>query len=418
MSSLKVYFENELVGILTKHRDLTYSFDYEESWQKNSKSFALSLAMPLTQRKYGNRTTLSFFENLLPEGEVRDHFERVYKVREPFDFLKKFGRDCAGAVIVTDREDYKFSGNTDDSTELDLFRLNQAIADHESVADVVSETNPGYLSLAGAQDKFPAIYRNGTFYIPNNGAPTTHIVKTPIWRSGVRDSVYNEYYCMRLAKAVGLPVPNCEIVELEHPLFVIERYDRYNEGSETHRIHQQDFCQAQGLTSESKYEDRGGPSLKDNFDLIQAKVAVRKRTESLRLYMDWVCFNLLIGNNDSHSKNISFLLVNGRIELTPFYDLMSTALYPKLKKAFSFKIGGRDAFHQIGKNQFEDLERDVRLKKGAWLKRLVIMDNKLREAKEQLAHEMSLEYKKVKIFGQINDLISERSKGLKNQQAL
>ena len=58
--------------------------------------------------------------------------------------------------------------------------------------------------------------------------PTTHIVKTPIWRQGVKESVYNEYFCMRLAGMVGLEVPNCFIIEGRHPLFVIERYDRKN----------------------------------------------------------------------------------------------------------------------------------------------------------------------------------------------
>ena len=91
------------------------------------------------------------------------------------------------------------------------------------------------------------------------------------------------------------------------PLFVIERYDR-SQGHDglTHRIHQQDFCQAQGFTREQKYEDKGGPTLKQGYELILKHFPAKKRLRSLINLLDWVAFNLLIGNNDSHSKNISF----------------------------------------------------------------------------------------------------------------
>jgi serine/threonine-protein kinase HipA len=37
----------------------------------------------------------------------------------------------------------------------------------------------------------------------------------------------------------------------EHPLYVTQRYDR-KVGKDVMRIHQQDFCQAQGVISEHK----------------------------------------------------------------------------------------------------------------------------------------------------------------------
>ena len=95
MKSLRVYFEKHLVGILSRTEELTLAFSYEDSWQKSEKSFALSLAMPLQIKEYGNKITLSFFENLLPEGEVLESLERTHKLKGPFEFLRKFGRDCA-----------------------------------------------------------------------------------------------------------------------------------------------------------------------------------------------------------------------------------------------------------------------------------------------------------------------------------
>jgi len=420
MKRLQVYFENSLVGILSQNEDLVSEFSYEDSWQKSPAAFPLSLVMPLAQKTYGNKITLSFFENLLPEGEVRESLERSHHVHEPFEFLKKFGQDCAGAITITARKNYRFSSDPRQLQEIDMAKVYEAIRDHESVAEVIAERSPGYLSLAGAQDKFPAIFKNGKFYVPTQGAPTTHIVKSPIWRSGVKESIANEFYCMELARAVGLPVPVCEIFEGDAPLFVIERYDRFVDGKTglVRRLHQQDFCQAQGFTSENKYEAKGGPTLKDNYELILGNVKIQRRAESLNSYIDWICFNLLIGNNDSHSKNISLLLHEGKIQLAPFYDLLCTALYGKLKKTFSFKIGGRENFQEIGKKQFEALEDELGLKRGTWLQRLGKMNSEVLTKKDSVARAVQMRLPGSKIIPRISELIADRSKGLKSQKAL
>ncbi len=78
-------------------------------------------------------------------------------------------------------------------------------------------------------------------------------------------------------------------------------------------------------------------------------MGIRQRKESIYASLDWICFNLLILNNDSHSKNISLLLKDGKIELAPFYDFLSTGIYPSLKRHFSFKIGDRREPSRISK---------------------------------------------------------------------
>ncbi len=53
---------------------------------------------------------------------------------------------------------------------------------------------------------------------------------------------------MELARAIGLNVAPCEILEGVYPLFVTERYDRIKDKQDmVHRLHQQDFCQANGV---------------------------------------------------------------------------------------------------------------------------------------------------------------------------
>ena len=72
MKSLYVFYENQRVGVFSRDENLVSSFSYDEQWQVGKNSFPLSLAMPLSERAFNNRITLSFFENLLPEGDVRD----------------------------------------------------------------------------------------------------------------------------------------------------------------------------------------------------------------------------------------------------------------------------------------------------------------------------------------------------------
>lgn len=416
MKKLNVFYEEKVVGTLFRDEDLIYSFSYSENWLKDKTAFQLSLAMPLRKEKFGNKVTLSFFENLLPEGEARDALEKGHDLEGTYGLLENFGNDCAGAIIISANEESPFQvGEEDVKYKIEMDDIFKAIEEKRSVAEVIANLNPGYLSIAGAQDKFVAIYENGNFYLPQNGRPTTHIVKVPIYRSGVKESVYNEYYCMSLAKLVGLHVPNCEVLDdKKHPLFIIERYDRKKEAY-VKRIHQQDFCQAQGFISEEKYEAKGGPSLKDNYNLIKTNVTVTKRTKALFDYLDWVSFNLLIGNNDSHSKNISFLLVEGKIELAPFYDLLCTAIYSKLRRNFSFKIGDRDDASRIGKKQFEDIDDQLGLKAGTMASRALLMSEKLMENKDELAKKLSEELPHAKIFKRISDLIADRCKSLGRQ---
>lgn len=416
-SILFVYFEELLVGELSRDQELIHSFTYSKDWLNNPNKFPLSLAMPLQDQPFGNRISLSFFENLLPEGEARDTLEKSRRIKGTFDFLREFGEDCAGAVLISPNPISPYNQNSSQEVLVESSKIDEAIDNNRSVAEIIAEMNPGYLSIAGAQDKFAAIYRDGKYYLPTHGKPTTHIVKVPIYRSGVTGSVINEYYCMKLAKLAGLNVPVCVIDNSgPHQLFVVERYDRtIDEKGVVYRIHQQDFCQAQGVVSENKYEDKGGPSLKDNFDLIKSHVHIRKRPSALFDYLDWICFNLLIGNNDSHSKNISLLLVENKIELAPFYDLMCTAIYPKLKRNFSFQLGGRDEASRIGKNQFRLVDGELSLKSGTMEERMNRMSEKLLHNKDALVKEILEEFSEAKVVVRISECIENRCKSLKRQ---
>ena len=57
--------------------------------------------------------------------------------------------------------------------------------------------------------------------------------------------------------------------------------------------------------------------------------------------LKWALFNFLIGNADSHAKNLSFLYAGGTVRLAPFYDLLSTAVYKRVSSRFAMMVGGQ-----------------------------------------------------------------------------
>ncbi len=420
MEALYVFYQNKKVGILQRDPELSFSFQYTNEWLQDESNFALSLSLKLNEKIYGNKDTLAFFENLLPESDVKSAIEKSQNITSTFDFLKKYGQDCAGAITISSDKNYKFKDKPLELHQITEKQIYKALDEKKSVAEVIAENIRGYLSIAGAQDKFAGIYKDKKFYIPKNGSPTTHIIKMPIHRSNIKDSVYNETFCMSLAKKIGFDVPNHFIHPGKYPLYVIARYDRSADSfDKTHRLHQQDFCQAQGFTSEFKYEEKNGPTLKNNYHLIVENVSAKTRIQSINIYLDWIAFNLLIGNNDTHSKNISFLMTKDhRCQIAPFYDLICTAIYPKLNNKFAFKIGEKDNYSVMNQNDFKKLDQQLEIKAGIFQERFQIVHDKIIGSKTELLREMQNIYPGIKIFSQINSLINERAKGFKFRKVL
>lgn len=79
MRKLNVFYETQKVGSLIEDDEERLEFQYSAEWLKNRDSFSLSLALKLRKEKYGHLVSKSFFENLLPEGEVKKILERKSK---------------------------------------------------------------------------------------------------------------------------------------------------------------------------------------------------------------------------------------------------------------------------------------------------------------------------------------------------
>ncbi len=310
-------------------------FEYDDEYNLNG----LSLTLPVKEKLFEGTEARIFFENLLPEGEQRKIISRATKISSEnvFGLLKRFGGECAGAVVITSDSNLQ---STDDNYELlndnDVLTLIEKL-DTTSPA----EDNDMYrLSLAGAQAKTSVKIENDKIYIPYGNSPSTHIIKP--FSKTFSGLPANELFCNRLAKECGLPVCNTEIRKIGtvSALF-IERYDRYINEGKICRLHQEDFCQALGYAYHVKYEMDDGPGFSDCIKLITQES--RQPAADKILLIKWFIFNFIIGNADAHAKNISLLYpegMKGRPQLAPFYDLVCTTVYSGISKKLAMSIGG------------------------------------------------------------------------------
>jgi serine/threonine-protein kinase HipA len=163
---------------------------------------------------------------------------------------------------------------------------------------------------------------------------------------------------MRTAAHCGLDTAKVFYEPLTHAC-VVERFDRFTRSDGTlGRLIQYDFCQLAGTGSERKYEKEGGPGLAQCAQTIRQYSA--RPALDLQAFVQWIFFNIFVGNNDSHAKNLSIHERPGEgVRLTPFYDLMCTRIYPGLSKEFAFNIGGKVLPGEVGKAEVHGLAGQI-----------------------------------------------------------
>jgi serine/threonine-protein kinase HipA len=193
------------------------------------------------------------------------------------------------------------------------------------------------LSLAGAQDKLPLVFRNGRFSLPLGNTPSTHILKPEPERfPGLAG---NEFFCLKLAAAIGLNAVPIEFRTIgSKPCVLVKRYDRREHStSQVARVHQEDFCQALGKQPGRKYQDEGGSTVAESVALLRNWSTVP--VMDIRGFVDGLVFNLLVGNADAHGKNYSMIYEKGGRRLAPLYDLVCTLAWPELSRNLAMRIG-------------------------------------------------------------------------------
>ncbi len=311
--SLLVWVESTHAATLS-HSEGMFELAYTPHWKARVGGYAFSPHLPLHETTRG-AAVRNFFSNLLPEGHALESLSRAHQVskHDVFGMLKKVGRDCAGALVITEE------GQTPDTPDhayqaISMQELNRSIVEaRQEDVPLMFWKGKRRMSLAGVQNKLGVyLALDETIELPTDAAPTSHILKIGATRHP--DMAANEYFCMQLARAVGLDVPDTLFRKLPEPVLLVQRYDRLWDvvvTGDLHRIHQIDGCQALNLSPEQKYEEppyEYAPAGATAVDLVKLAHLCRIPALAQTALLNWVLFNYLIGNSDAHAKNISFLV--------------------------------------------------------------------------------------------------------------
>lgn len=385
MNALNVFLDDRHVGVLEQDADGDPLFTYLPGARP------ISISLPVREEPY-REGECAFFEGVLPEEGQRQALERATHISRSNvnGLLDLLGGDVAGALrLLPVGEAPVQSTSAVIPAPLSDEELDDILRRLPFRPMLVGEGELR-LSLAGAQTKLPVcITDEGAVRLPAPGEPTTHILKPAI--PSYPGTTENEAFVMRLASEMGLPVAKVEarrvFAERGLPTYLlVERYDRERQNGRVVRLHQEDFCQALGLSSAYKYENHLGPGLARCRKLIFDHS--EKPGADARDFIDAVMFNLIVGNGDAHAKNFSFLYTSKGIRLAPLYDLLSTVFYPGLSMGMAMAIDGRFRFADIDRQALESGAKAIGLNRTFLTKRLDLLRDKLPAAANRAAAEL------------------------------
>jgi serine/threonine-protein kinase HipA len=315
------------VAVLTRGPEFRIRLEWRdegiERWGLGSP--VLSVGLPIGSPA-GPRDTrgLDFLENMLPEGPALTRMAELAGVRpvDTYGILQAFGRDCAGAIMVLPGGEDPGGNAGSEYAPMTPGELLQVLSTLD-VSPLAAAPERGFRpSLPGLQRKaLLGRAADGTWQLPRGDAPSTWILKP----DGPHRMAANEATGLWLAAACGLEAAEAELLDVAGlTVLAVRRYDRRDPpfGGMPVRVHQEDGCQATSVPPGLKYEEQGGPSLRDFAGLLRNFGDPRDVTVLLRR----TAFNMAIGNADAHAKNFSVLHDADvpAIRLAPMYDLLST----------------------------------------------------------------------------------------------
>jgi len=189
------------------------------------------------------------------------------------------------------------------------------------------------MSIQGVQPKLSAVFniKDEKFELVDKGGK--YILKP-------QHNVYyqmpeNEDLTMRLAELIGLEIPIHGLIwSKDNSLtYFIKRFDRKGQND---KIPVEDFAQLAGLNRDTKYDY----TMEKIVTLINMYCTFPS-IENIKLFK-LVLFNFLVGNEDMHLKNFSIINRDGKIALSPCYDLVnSTIEYKKPEEEIALPLMGK-----------------------------------------------------------------------------
>ncbi|MFC5393974.1 type II toxin-antitoxin system HipA family toxin [Bosea vestrisii] len=362
--SLDVLLHDLKVGTIVRTPGDFNAFNFEEAYRATGGFPILSLSFRAAAgglRKDPRPLAgalPAFFANLLPEDKLREAMEKHHaghvRPGNDFDLLAALGADLPGAVRVL----------PSDGTP--------------AVAEDASRDKPKVrFSLAGVQMKLSVMKntgKGGGLTLPMGDEQGQYIAKFPSTAfPGVSE---NEFANLALATAIGMDVPEHELVEKsdfegipkefdtlsDGKVLLVKRFDR---GAGGERIHIEDLAQVFGVYPSRKYD---GAAYHDIAAALSAAVSPAAALEFVRR----LALAVITGNGDMHLKNWSLIYRgNGdKPEFAPIYDVLSTVPYLPAD-ALALSLGGERSFRALAAPRWKAFANRARLPEPAVLKAVI-----------------------------------------------
>jgi serine/threonine-protein kinase HipA len=327
---LNVFLNSRRVGSLTRESSGAIDFRYDPDWLGWAHTLPISLSLPLREDRYIGAPVSNVFDNLLPDnnGLRRQVAERVgAEGVDAYSLLAALGRDCVGALqFLPDEVEPPTAGGVDGHpvSEDEIAHILGNLARNPLG---LARDDDFRISIAGAQEKTAFLRWDGQWLRPTGATPTTHIFKPQIGQLpnglDLSNSVENEYLCLKLMAAFGVPTADVEIARFgDKSVLIVERFDRLTTvDRRLIRVPQEDCCQALSVPWTRKYETDGGPGISVILKLLSGSDMA---ASDQRLFLKANIVFWLLGAADGHAKNFSvFLSPGGGYRLTPLYDIAS-----------------------------------------------------------------------------------------------
>jgi len=332
---LNVYVDRTLVGSLSEDNNL-WVFEYAPAWAALDRGYDLSPALPRTTLRHADggtrRPVQWFFDNLLPEELLRRTVAEEAGIEDhedAFALLTYLGAESAGSLTllppdVASPDEFALSELPDEALSKRIRNLPR---------QTLTKDAPKRMSVAGAQHKMLVVVKGAELFEPVGATPSTWILKPDHPDAdSYPASAFNEFVTMRLARAARLTIPRVGIRYVPEPVYLVERFDRAVDGTSllerdrlaapaVGRLHIIDACQLLDKDRTFKHSGATLDALARVVERTTNKIATR--TGLFR----WLVFNIVVGNDDCHLKNISFFVRHDGIWLAPHYDLLCTGSY-------------------------------------------------------------------------------------------
>lgn len=324
VSVLSVRLYGEEIGTITYVGAEKTLFAFNDAYVENPERPTLGLQFKdgfdelITDFRPYKIKLMPYFSNLLPEGHLRRYLAEKADIHidREFFLLWVLGQDLPGAITVVPADGEAWPDEAHNVLE--------GKAAREAAEDAMR------FSLAGVQLKFSAVQSaSGGLTIPTTGVGGNRIVKLP--SREFPNVPENEFSMMSLARLVGINVTAIGLIDVRsignlpdgiekigQQAFVIERFDRNDDGSVTHI---EDFAQVFNVYPEDKYK-------KASYRNLISVIASESDQDDVAEFIRRLTFNVLIGNGDMHLKNWSLIYPDRRnARLAPAYDFVSTIPY-------------------------------------------------------------------------------------------